>query len=103
MQKLLLNLTTKISVLLAKILIWRYNLKIITVAGSVGKTSAKYILGNMLSTKFPTVGHQDGYNQPYSIPFALFGLIYPDNAKNVVAWAQSYFKMLSLIITGYPF
>jgi UDP-N-acetylmuramoyl-tripeptide--D-alanyl-D-alanine ligase len=103
MQKLLLNLTTKISVLLAKILIWRYNLKIITVAGSVGKTSTKYILGNMLGTKFPTVGHQDGYNQPYSIPFALFGLAYPDNAKNVVAWAQSYFKMLSLIITGYHY
>jgi UDP-N-acetylmuramoyl-tripeptide--D-alanyl-D-alanine ligase len=102
MQKLLLNLTTKISVLLAKILIWRYNLKIITVAGSVGKTGTKYILGNMLSTEFPTVGHQDGYNQPYSIPFALFGLTYPDNAKNVVAWAKSYFKMLSLIITGYP-
>lgn len=103
MQKLLLNLTAKISVFLAKILIWRYNLKIITVAGSVGKTSAKYILGSMLNSKVPTIWQKGSYNQPFSIPFALFGLGYPENAKNVVTWAQSYFKMLSLIIAGYHY
>lgn len=103
MQRLLLNLTAKISVFLAKILIWRYNLKIITVAGSVGKTSAKYILGSMLNSKVPTIWQKGSYNQPFSIPFALFGLGYPENAKNVVTWAQSYFKMLSLIIAGYHY
>ena len=103
MQKLLLNLTTKISVSLAKILIWRYNLKIITVAGSVGKTSTKYILGSTLNTEISTIWQKGSYNQSFSVPFALFGLIYPDNAKNVVAWAKSYFKMLSLIITGYHY
>jgi UDP-N-acetylmuramoyl-tripeptide--D-alanyl-D-alanine ligase len=103
MQKLLLNLTTKISVSLAKILIWRYNLKIITVAGSVGKTSTKYILGSTLDAKIPTIWQKGSYNQPFSIPFALFGLTYPTNTRNITAWAKSYFKMLSLIIAGYHY
>jgi UDP-N-acetylmuramyl pentapeptide synthase len=68
MQKLLLNLTTKISVLLAKILIWRYNLKIITVAGSVGKTGTKYILGNMLILSFPPLATKMATTNPIQFP-----------------------------------
>lgn len=99
----LLKLNTKLSTFFSKILIWRYKIKIITVAGSVGKTSTKYVLGSLLNQKVPTIYQKGSYNQPFSIPFALFGLKYPDNPKNLFSWFWAYVRMLSLIIFGYKY
>lgn len=103
MKNFLLSLTSKLSIFFSKILIWRYKFKIITVAGSIGKTSTKYVIGDVLNYKIPTIYQKGSYNQPFSIPFALFGLKYPDNPKNIFAWMVAYTKMLSLIIHGYKY
>jgi UDP-N-acetylmuramoyl-tripeptide--D-alanyl-D-alanine ligase len=103
MKNLALRILTKFATILSKILIWRYKLKIITVAGSVGKTSTKYILGSALNQQIPTTFQRGSFNQPFSIPFALFNLNYAGNAANPIFWLKSYFKMIKLIAFGYNY
>jgi UDP-N-acetylmuramoyl-tripeptide--D-alanyl-D-alanine ligase len=102
-MNLILKLLASISIAFSKFLIWRYKLKIITVGGSVGKTSTKYALGDVINYKLPTIYQKGSYNEYFSVPFALFGLKYPANPKNIIAWLKTYLKMLSLSLYGYKY
>ena len=60
--------------------------KLVAVAGSVGKTSTKTAIATVLSKKF-RVRMQDGnYNTHMSAPLGILGIDYPDNVHSVGQW-----------------
>ncbi|MFZ1258388.1 MAG: UDP-N-acetylmuramoyl-tripeptide--D-alanyl-D-alanine ligase [Candidatus Saccharimonas sp.] len=60
--------------------------KLIVVTGSVGKTSTKRAVADMLSRRY-RVRMQDGnHNTDMSAPLAMLGIEYPKNPHNPFAW-----------------
>lgn len=49
----------------------RFDVQVIGVTGSVGKTGTKEMLIQLLSTKFPTVGTEKNFNNEIGVPLAL--------------------------------
>ena len=64
------------------------NVRLIVVAGSVGKTGTKLALGTLLSEKFSVRMHEGNYNSEISTPMAILGLEVPDNTKSIVGWLR---------------
>ena len=60
--------------------------KLVVVAGSVGKTSTKVAIGTVLSKKFRVRLHEGNHNAEMSAPLAILGIEFPDNIKNIFAW-----------------
>lgn len=62
------------------------NVKLIIVAGSVGKTSTKTAIATVLSQKYRVRLHEGNHNTPMSVPLAILGIPYPDNVRSFFAW-----------------
>lgn len=62
------------------------NVRLIVVAGSVGKTGTKLALGTLLSEKYSVRMHEGNYNSEISTPMAILGLEIPENTKSIVGW-----------------
>jgi UDP-N-acetylmuramoyl-tripeptide--D-alanyl-D-alanine ligase len=78
------------------------NLKIIAVAGSIGKTSTKLAIANVLSTKLQ-VRHQDGnYNDPVTVPLVFFGEPTP-SLFNPLSWLVVFWRNERQISDKYPY
>lgn len=60
--------------------------KLIIVAGSVGKTTTKIAIGTVLSERFRVRVHEGNHNAELSAPLAILGIEYPEDIKNVLAW-----------------
>lgn len=60
--------------------------KLIIVAGSVGKTSTKTAIATMLSQRYRVRMHEGNHNTPMSVPLAILGVPYPDNVRSFGAW-----------------
>ncbi len=60
--------------------------KLIIVAGSVGKTTTKLAIGTVLSEHFRVRVHEGNHNAELSAPLAILGIEYPDNIKSAFAW-----------------
>jgi UDP-N-acetylmuramoyl-tripeptide--D-alanyl-D-alanine ligase len=60
--------------------------KLIVVAGSVGKTSTKRAIATLLSRRFRVALEEGNHNTHLSAPLAILGIEYPDNVKSVKAW-----------------
>lgn len=60
--------------------------KLVVVAGSVGKTSTKIATATILSTKFRVRLHEGNHNTHLSAPVAILGIDYPENVKSILAW-----------------
>ena len=60
--------------------------KLVVVAGSVGKTSTKHAAAMVLSQKLRVEMDTENHNTELSAPVALLGLRYPDNVHSVFAW-----------------
>ena len=60
--------------------------KLITVVGSVGKTSTKRALAHLLSQRYRVRMHEGNHNTEMSVPLAILGIAYPTNVKSVFAW-----------------
>ena len=54
--------------------LYRNNLKVVGVTGSVGKTSTKDIIANVISQKFTTLKTQGNNNNDIGLPFTIFRL-----------------------------
>jgi UDP-N-acetylmuramoyl-tripeptide--D-alanyl-D-alanine ligase len=63
--------------------------KLIVVAGSVGKTSTKTAIATMLSQKYRVRLHEGNHNTPMSVPLAILGVPYPDNVRSRAEWRQA--------------
>ncbi len=62
------------------------DIRLIAVAGSVGKTSTKVAIATILSTRFRVRLHEGNYNTHMSTPLAILGIEYPDNIKSIKQW-----------------
>jgi UDP-N-acetylmuramoyl-tripeptide--D-alanyl-D-alanine ligase len=76
-------------------------IKLIIVAGSVGKTSTKTAVATMLKQKYRVRVHEGNHNTHMSAPLAILGIPYPDNLKSISAW-QSVFRLAEQKIIAPP-
>lgn len=60
--------------------------KLVVVAGSIGKTSTKRAIATILSQKYRVTMHEGNHNMAISAPMAILGLAYPENVKSIGAW-----------------
>ena len=66
--------TTKALGDIAKYMIKKYNPKIIAITGSVGKTTTKSILYNLLKIKYNVLTNEKNYNNNIGVPLTIFNL-----------------------------
>lgn len=64
--------------------------KLVVVAGSVGKTSTKLALATVLSGKLRVRMHEGNHNAHLSAPLAILGIDYPGNIKSFGAWLSVF-------------
>ena len=67
-----------------------YNIPVIGVTGSVGKTSTKDIIANVVSQKFKTLKTEGNYNNHIGLPFTLFRL--KEEEAAVVEMGMNHFN-----------
>lgn len=64
--------------------------KLVAVVGSVGKTSTKRALGDLLTQRY-RVRMQDGnHNSEISVPLAILGIDMPTNLHSFIAWLSVF-------------
>lgn len=64
--------------------------KLVVVAGSVGKTSTKVAIATVLSEKYPVRVFEGNHNTNLSAPLAILGIDYPEDIKSVRAWLKVF-------------
>lgn len=64
--------------------------KLIVVAGSVGKTSTKRAIATLLSQRFRVALEEGNHNTHLSAPLAILGIEYPDDVKSFKAWISVF-------------
>lgn len=60
--------------------------KLIVVAGSVGKTSTKIAIGTVLNEKLRVRLHEGNHNAELSAPLAILGVAFPSDIKSLGQW-----------------
>jgi UDP-N-acetylmuramoyl-tripeptide--D-alanyl-D-alanine ligase len=60
--------------------------KLVVVAGSVGKTSTKRAVGSVLSQRYRIRMHEGNYNAELSAPVAMLGIEMPLNIRDLRQW-----------------
>lgn len=64
--------------------------KLVVVAGGVGKTSTKLALATVLSQSYRVRMHLGNHNAHLSAPLAILGIDYPGNLKSLGAWISVF-------------
>jgi len=88
--------------ILAKIVLWKYQPEIVGVTGSVGKTSAKEAIYQVLKKQFRVRRSRENYNNEIGVPLTILGL---DTAgRSFIGWLKNFFKAGIVIFWGrnYP-
>ncbi len=76
--------------------------KVVVVSGSIGKTSTKLAVAQLLSVRFK-VQYQDGnYNDVVTVPLVFFGLTEP-SLMNPLAWFGTFLKIEQILKKPYPY
>lgn len=60
--------------------------KLVIVAGSVGKTSTKTAIATLLSERYRVRLHEGNHNSPISAPVAILGIDYPEKIHSIFSW-----------------
>ena len=66
------------------------DIKLITVAGSVGKTSTKLAIATLLGQKYRVRLHEGNHNTRLSAPLAILGINFPGNPRNFWQWHKVF-------------
>lgn len=77
-------------------------LQIIIVTGSVGKSSTKIAIGQLLQAKYRVNYSEDSYNTDIGLPLGLFGLKVPSRLWSARGW-DKIFRQIDQLIADYPF
>lgn len=64
--------------------------RLVVVAGSVGKTSTKTALATMLGQRYRVRVHEGNHNTHISAPLAILGIPYPENIKSFGEWRKVF-------------
>lgn len=95
------NLVAKILYILAKLTLARYGPRIVAVTGSVGKTSTKQAIADVLGTKFSVRESTGNYNNEIGVPLTIINE--RSGEKNPLAWLLVFIKAtIKLIYADYP-
>jgi len=76
--------------------------KIVAVAGSVGKTSTKLAIAEVLSQKYPVRYQKGNYNDLVTVPLIFFGQKQP-RLYNPLAWLAVFWKNEAILRKKYPY
>ena len=69
----MINILQYILKVLSKIILWRYRPKVVAITGSVGKTSAKEAIYQVLKRRFKTRRNIKNYNNEIGVPLTILG------------------------------
>lgn len=87
--------------LLAKLIIFRHKPKIIGISGSVGKTSTKEFVYQVLSKKFRVRKNIKNYNNEIGLPLTIIGMESP--GRSISGWMKLFFRSLGILFKkDYP-
>lgn len=87
----------------AKQLLDKYNPKVVVITGSVGKTSTRNAIVQVLQKQFKVLKYHGNFNVDMSVPVVLFGLQYPKKVRNPFEWLKVFSKMKKIIKNGYDY
>jgi UDP-N-acetylmuramoyl-tripeptide--D-alanyl-D-alanine ligase len=80
----------------------RHQFKVVAVAGSVGKTSTKLAIAQVLESKFRVRYQSGNYNDRVTVPLVFFGHDEP-NILNAWAWLKIFMVNRRIIAREYPY
>lgn len=96
MKKILYKYLQKILFVLARIILRKYQPKIVGITGSVGKSSAKEAIFSVLQFRFKTRKNIKNYNNEIGLPLTIIGL--PSGGRSILAWVKIILHSLKLVI-----
>ena len=102
MKRIIKNLLVTILGWQVKRLRSKRKFKIIAVVGSIGKTSTKFAIAKLLSTKYNVRFQKGNYNDILTVPLVFFGLNQP-NILNPFAWLIAVIKIEIALKNSYPY
>lgn len=80
--------------ILSRLVLKKYNPKIIGITGSVGKTTTKTAIFHLLKDDFNVRASQDSFNNQLGLPITILGL---ENSKSPFVWIMNILKAKRLI------
>ena len=87
--------------LMAVAVLRRHQPSVVAITGSVGKTSAKDAISQVLCAKFSVRENQKNYNNEIGIPLTIIGA--ESGGRNVFKWLWVLLKWIwTLLLPGYP-
>lgn len=66
------------------------DVKLVAVAGSVGKTSTKIAIATVLSKKYRVRMLNNNHNTHMSAPLGILGIEYPEDIRSIFAWLRVF-------------
>lgn len=82
--------------LLARMIVHKYQPKVVMITGSVGKTSTKDAIAQALSAHFFVGASEKSYNSEFGVPLTIFGAENP--WLNPLGWLRVFKKAFGLIL-----
>ena len=93
---IMVNLLRKILKFFAKNILQKYHPEIIGITGSVGKTSTKEAIFNVLSAKFNVQRTDGNYNNEIGLPLTIIGK--KTAGKNIFGWLVIFLSAMKTIL-----
>ncbi len=91
------KIITKILKFFSKLVLKKYKPEIIAITGSLGKTSAKEAISQMLGSKYRIWQTKGNFNNQIGVPFTILG-IDKSPKKSIVGWIIVFIKSFMLVI-----
>lgn len=82
--------------IVAKLLLKKYQPRVVGITGSIGKSSAKEAIYHILCQKFRVRTSFKNYNNEIGLPLTIIGLESP--GKNIFGWFRVFVKILQLLL-----
>lgn len=102
MKKFATDSTIKILELFASALLRKNKPIIVAVTGSVGKSSTKNAIAEVLRAKYRVMAHE-GYNSEIGVPLSLFEIEAPKSTFSIFAWFKILIQMTFKLFKKFPY
>ncbi len=93
----MINILKYILKVFSKLILWKYHPEIIAITGSVGKTSTKEAIGQILSKKFRVRRTSGNLNNEIGVPLTIIGLK-ESPERSLFGWICVFWKAFCLLL-----